>query len=177
MGRVWPRHGGRGRPLNSVVRLHVEIREAVVSEAEILSALALEAKAHWGYSSETIETWRDQLRISSADVASKPTFVGAINGDVAGFYSLAPSEHAWELDNLWVSPQYMHRGVGRALLAHALEVAFRGGASSVTVDADPNAEAFYLSCGATRSGEVPAPIPGEPGRIRPQLTFNERRAI
>src|SRR5258706_454534 len=22
VGRVWPRHGGRGRPLNSVVRLH-----------------------------------------------------------------------------------------------------------------------------------------------------------
>jgi hypothetical protein len=24
VGRVWPRHGGRGRPLNSVVRLHLE---------------------------------------------------------------------------------------------------------------------------------------------------------
>ncbi|MGE0358853.1 MAG: GNAT family N-acetyltransferase [Burkholderiales bacterium] len=176
MGRVWPRHGHRGRPLNWVVRLHMEIREAAVSEAESLSALALESKAHWGYSSKTIESWKDQLRISPADVASKPTFVGDISGDIAGFYSLAPSEHAWELDNVWVAPQYMHRGIGRALLNHALKVAFRAGASSVVVDADPNAEAFYLSCGATRSGEVPAPIPGEPRRVRPQLAFNERRA-
>lgn len=154
----------------------MEIREAVVSEAEALSALALEAKARWGYSSAALESWRDQLRVSSADIASKPTFVGTINGEVAGFYSLAPSKHAWELDNLWVVPQYMHRGVGRALLNHALELAFRGGASSIVVDADPNAEAFYLSCGATRSGEVPAPIPGEPSRVRPQLVFNEQRA-
>jgi len=41
----------------------------------------------------------------------------------------------------------------------------------VTVDADPNAESFYLACGADRCGEVPAPIRGEPGRVRPQLAF------
>jgi len=154
--------------------LHVEIREAVASEAESLSALALEAKAHWGYSPETIESWRDQLQVSPADVTSKPTFVGAINGVAVGFCSLAPSEQAWELDNLWVLPPFMHRGVGRALLSHALEVAFRGGAPSVTVDADPNAESFYLSCGAVRRGDVPAPISGQPNRVRPQLAFNGR---
>lgn len=150
----------------------MEIREAATSEAGTLSALALQAKAHWGYSGETLESWKDQLEISPSDVASKPTYVGAISGNIIGFYSLVPSERAWELDNLWVAPQLMRRGVGRALLAHALELAFRGGASSVIVDADPNAESFYLSCGATRYGEVPAPIPGQPNRVRPQLAFN-----
>ena len=174
MGRVWPRHGHRRRPLNSIVRLHVEIREAAPSEAAALSSLALEAKAHWGYSRETLESWKDQLEISSADVASRPTYVGSIGGNVVAFYSLAPSGTTWELDNLWVAPQFMNRGLGRALLAHALEAAFRGGASSVTVDADPNAESFYLSCGAIRYGEVPAPIAGQPNRVRPQLAFNER---
>jgi len=151
---------------------HVKIRKARASEAEVLSALALQAKAHWGYSLETLESWKDQLRISSADVASRPTYVGAINADIVGFYSLTPSGPVWELDNLWVAPAFIHRGVGRKLITHALELAFRGGASSVTVDADPNAEPFYLSCGATRRGEVPAPIPGQPNRVRPQLVFN-----
>jgi GNAT superfamily N-acetyltransferase len=150
----------------------VEIRKAVPGEAPALSALALEAKAHWGYARETLESWRAQLQVTSADVASKPTYVGAIDGRIVGFYSLASSGPAWELDNLWVAPPFMHRGVGRALLDHALEAALRGGASSVTVDADPNAEAFYLSCGAVRRGEVLAPIPGEPHRVRPQLAFD-----
>ena len=153
--------------------MHVEIRKAAASEAEALSALALEAKAHWGYSREAIDSWRDQLRISSENVEAKPTYVGAIDGVIVGFYSLAPSGHSWELDNLWVAPRFMHRGVGRALLDHAVEVAFRGGASSVIVDADPNAEAFYLACGAMRRGEVPAPIPGQPDRVRPQLAFDQ----
>ena len=153
--------------------MHVEIRKAAASEAEALSALALEAKAHWGYSREAIDSWRDHLRISSGNVEAKPTYVGAIDGIIVGFYSLASSGLSWELDNLWVAPQFMRRGVGRALLDHALEVAFRGGASSVTVDADPNAEGFYLACGAIRRGEMPAPIPGQPDRIRPQLVFDQ----
>ena len=154
------------------VRLRVEIREAIAGEAENLSALALEAKAHWGYSEATLSSWKEQLRLSSADLASRPTYVGSVNGEVVGFYSLAPSEHAWEIDNFWVAPRFMRHGAGRALLTHALEVAFRGGAICVTVDADPNAELFYLACGAMRVGEVPAPIPGEPNRVRPQLVFD-----
>ena len=57
------------------------------------------------------------------------------------------------------------------LAAHALETAARGGAASVSVDGDPNAERFYLACGAERRGEIAAPIPGEPGRVRPQFAF------
>jgi GNAT superfamily N-acetyltransferase len=151
----------------------LEIREAVESEAGILSALAFDAKAQWGYSRETMESWKGQLAFSVSNVASRPTYVAAISGEIVGFYSLAPSQRTWELDNLWVAPHFMRRGVGRALLTHALAVAFRGGATSVTVDSEPNAEAFYLSLGAMRCGEIAAPIPGQPNRLRPQLMFNE----
>lgn len=152
----------------------MEIRKAAESEAEALSALALEAKSHWGYSREVLESWGDQLSISPSDVVSKPTYVGVINGRVVGFYSLVPAGRTWELGHLWVAPQFIRRGLERALLAHALEVAFRGGASSVAVDADPNAEPFYLSCGAVRCGEVPAPVPGQPNRVRPQFQLAKR---
>src|SRR5260370_14767770 len=50
--------------------------------------------------------------------------------------SLVPSTQSWKLDHLWVLPQFMDRGIGRALVAHALETAARGGASCVIVDAD-----------------------------------------
>src|SRR6266404_5301275 len=149
----------------------MNIRLAQEHEAEALSGLALKAKAYWGYSADTIESWRQELSVSSDTITSRPTFVAAVGDQIAGFYSLVPSTHSWKLDHLWVLPQFMDRGIGRALVAHALETAARGGASYVTVDADPNAESFYLACGAARCGEVPAPIPGEPGRVRPQLAF------
>jgi ribosomal protein S18 acetylase RimI-like enzyme len=154
------------------VRLHVQIRPARGDEVEQLSALALAAKAHWGYSAETLNSWKELLQVTAADVASKHVVVGAIGDEIVGFYSLVPSTDSWKLDNLWVSPNFMDRGYGRQLLAHALESASRGGAHRVTVDADPNAESFYLTCGATRCGEVAAPIPGQPNRVRPQLAFD-----
>ena len=149
----------------------MNIRPAQGHEAKALTAIALEAKAFWGYPADTIESWKRELTVSTQTVTSRPTFVAMIRDEIVGFYSLSPSHHAWELDHLWVLPRFMERGIGRALVAHALETAARGGASSVTVDADPNAESFYLACGADRCGEVPAPIRGEPGRVRPQLAF------
>jgi len=149
----------------------VNIRPAQGHEAKALTAIALEAKAFWGYPADTIESWKQELTVSTQTVTSRPTFVAVIADEIVGFYSLSPSHDAWKLEDLWVLPRFMDRGIGRALVAHALETAARGGASSVMVDADPNAESFYLACGADRCGEVPAPIRGEPGRVRPQLAF------
>jgi ribosomal protein S18 acetylase RimI-like enzyme len=95
-----------------------------------------------------------------------------VDGRRAGFYTLAPAPRDWELDNLWVDPRCMAQGIGRTLLRHALQAARAGGAMRVHVDSDPNAEPFYLACGAVRTGSVPAPIPGDPGRVRPQLAFD-----
>lgn len=152
----------------------MNIRPARELEAEELSALAREAKAHWGYSAETIASWNRELSVSGRDIAAQPTFLVEVEGRIAGFYSLRPSSRAWEIDHLWVRPSFMRRGIGRALVTHALEAAASKGAASVIVDADPNAETFYRACGAIRYGEVPAPIPGQPGRVRPQLEFRAR---
>jgi len=149
----------------------VNIRPAQGHEAEALTAIALKAKAYWGYPADTLESWKLELTVSTQTVTSRPTFVAVIRDEIVGFYSLSPSHDAWKLEDLWVLPRFMERGIGQALVAHALETAARGGASSVTVDADPNAESFYLACGGVRCGEVPAPIPGEPARVRPQLAF------
>jgi molybdenum cofactor cytidylyltransferase len=158
-------------PLTADNYLQLNIRPAVESDAEVLSDVVMRAKSHWGYSAEALEGWRPELAVSPTNVREGPAFVAEESAEVVGFYSLRISGTAWELDNLWVLPESMHRGIGRALLAHALATAARGGAAEVIVDADPNAESFYLECGAIRRGEVAAPIAGQPNRVRPQLAF------
>src|SRR2546423_1211972 len=96
-----------------------------------------------------------------------------IGEELAGFYSLLPSEKSWQLDHLWVSPQFMRQGVGGGLLRHALQTAARAGAVEVTIDADPHSEPFYLKNGAIRCAEIAAPIAGEPTRVRPQLVLQQ----
>src|SRR5437016_2247491 len=124
------------RTLNAVDEMN--IRPAQGDEAEALSALALKAKAYWGYPVDAIELWRRDLTVSTHTIASRPTFLAVLADEIVGFYSLSPSHHSWALDHLWVLPQFMDRGIGRALMEHVIEAAARCGAYVVTRAADPN---------------------------------------
>jgi GNAT superfamily N-acetyltransferase len=141
------------------------------SEAATLSAIAFRAKAHWGYSAATLENWRQQLSVTPTQLQRQLAFVADVDGEPAGFYLLAPATGMWSLEHLWVAPEFMGRGMGSALLEHALRTGRDAGASQLRVDADPNAEAFYVKMGAARVGDVAAPIAGHPDRRRPVVMF------
>ncbi len=146
----------------------MRFRKARPDEAESLTRLVMEAKAHWGYSAEQLEAWRPSLTVTAEHLRSQPAFVLEADS-VVGFYSLRVVDDTCELDNLWVVPSEVGRGHGRELLTHATNLARSMGLSAILIDADPNAEYFYVHCGATVMGAVPAPIEGQPRRTRPQL--------
>jgi len=147
------------------------IRRALGSEASALSALAVDAKQYWPYAADDIERWRPLLAVTAADIATNPAFVAELDATVVGFYLLVPGATIWTLEHLWISPRFARRGIGRALLMHAVSTAQCAGAMAIAIDADPHAEGFYIACGAVREGVVAAPIASDPGRIRPQLSL------
>jgi predicted GNAT family acetyltransferase/predicted N-acetyltransferase YhbS len=147
----------------------MRIRPAEPREAEFLTELVMTAKAHWGYTARQLDGFRPALLISAEQLRTQPSFVIEDDGVVLGFCSLRPNGPVCELDNLWVAPAAMGRGSGRALLAHAADAARRLGFAEIAIDADPSATPFYVRCGAVVTGDVPAPIDGEPDRRRPQL--------
>jgi GNAT superfamily N-acetyltransferase len=156
------------QPTWSATGASIAIRRARPDEAPTLTAIALAAKAHWGYAAAQIERWRPVLEVTAGQLATQPAFVAAC-GSAVGFYSLLVDAAVCELDNLWVLPQHMGRGIGRRLLDHAMQTARDLGITTIQIDADPFAAAFYEKCGAVLNGTVPAPIDGDPQRVRPQL--------
>jgi len=82
----------------------MQIRRAVANDVDALSALAMSAKAHWGYSPAQLEGWRGLLQQSVDSVRTRPVFVAEIEGKMAGFYALLARGEAWELDDLWWRP-------------------------------------------------------------------------
>jgi ribosomal protein S18 acetylase RimI-like enzyme len=129
------------------------IRRAQRAEVRELSELALRSKAHWGYDAAFLEACREMLTVSPADVEAGAVFVAELEGAPAGFYRLGGSPPEGELEDLWVDPETMGRGVGSALLEHATASARKRGFTSVLVESDPHAEGFYRSQGAQRVGE------------------------
>ena len=172
-GITWTRVGFRrpgvaaGKPISKPVR----VRPAQPEEHGALSALARAAKAHWGYDAADLARWNDDLRISAESIARQPTYVAEHNGQRAGFVQLSLATDAAVLEHLWVAPEHMRKGIGRLLLRCGLAVATAWGCREVRIDADPNAERFYVACGARRIGAIEAPVVGAPRRVRPQLVI------
>ncbi len=138
--------------------------------ASALSALARAAKAHWGYPMSWLEQWRDQLTITPEFVAAEDTYAAEVEGQIVGFHALRATEQSIRLEHLWVLPQWMGQGIGRRLFEHAAARAAARGATCLTIDADPQAEPFYLRMGAVRVATIPSAIEGV-ARELPVLTF------
>ena len=147
------------------------MRLATGDDAPALTALARQAKSHWGYPSEWIELWRDELTITPAYIADHTTFVAAEDGVPVGMCALEKRADGGAIENVWIAPDRHRLGVGRALVMRALREAAMAGLSSVRVVSDPFAEGFYSRLGAERCGQVAAPMPGAPDRTLPVLAF------
>ncbi len=152
----------------------MEIRRARPEEAALLSDLALRSKAHWGYDAEFLERCRPSLTLTRRYIDSDPVYVAEDAGEVLGFYGLTGSPPEGELEYLFVDPARIGTGVGRSLIQHAFATARDSGFDSLSVEADPGAEPFYLRAGAEPIGERPSPA--QEGRYLPLLrvTLKER---
>jgi ribosomal protein S18 acetylase RimI-like enzyme len=147
----------------------VQLRPARPQEAAALSAIALEAKAALGYAEPLLQSWREALRIDAETIRQQLVQVATCEGTVAGFFCVDIAAAEARLEHLWVKPALQGRGAGSALMQEALRLASSRGARTMLIDAEPKAEAFYRRMGFERIGTVAAPIPGEPGRVRPQM--------
>ncbi len=141
--------------MNEVIAARQSIRPATGDHAGLLSALALRSKAHWGYDADFMRACRSELTYSAHDIVADcyEFFVCYHGNSVTGFYALdfTQSQNV-ELEALFVEPQYIGHGIGRALLRHAIERARTRGGEVLLIQGDPHAEGFYLAAGARRTG-------------------------
>lgn len=153
------------------------IRAGLATDLPTLDAIARAAKAHWGYSAAQLAAWHDDLTTRAESLRARPLFVAQRDGVPVGFVQVATDTAPWEIWALWIEPSRMRRGIGRALLERAMDLAAAAGQTELAIDADPHALAFYRACGARVVGEIAAPIDGEPDRARPQLRLPTRRSL
>ena len=138
----------------------MKIVRAKPEDAAALTEIAFAAKRHWGYPERWIQVWSDILTVTPELVTRNPTFSAMEDDCAMGFYSLTTRPRP-DLNHLWVLPNAMGRGIGRALFEHAVEQAKELGLATFEIEADPNAEAFYLHMGAKRIGTNVSEIGGE----------------
>lgn len=144
----------------------VRIRAAGPREGERLREIAIASKSYWGYEPDWVREWAAMGDFSPAGLRSKEAYVAEVDGQAVGWAALiSRSEVCW-LDDLWIEPEWIGRGVGARLFQHCAERARQLGASRMEWEAERHAVGFYGKMGGRylRDGE-----PGVWGRVNPVM--------
>jgi GNAT superfamily N-acetyltransferase len=124
------------------------IRQAATGEAQLLEELQRRSSDVW-------EEYREQLAANPDVIELPQSFIeqGWVrvavgrDGEPIGFSVVIPTDdQVHELDGLFVEPDHMRCGVGRALVQDAAARAARAGAERLEVTAGP-AQGFYEKVG------------------------------
>jgi ribosomal protein S18 acetylase RimI-like enzyme len=144
----------------------MEIRSAVPNDANVLSQVALSAKAYWGYSQNLMAAWKPMLTFSPEYFNENESWVAEADNKPVAFYTLQEKAGTAWIENLWVLPDYIGQGVGKQLFLHALSRTRELGYRILQLEADPNAVGFYEKMGMRKIGERHSEAEGQP-RILP----------
>ncbi|MBZ4224233.1 GNAT family N-acetyltransferase [Bacillus wiedmannii] len=146
----------------------MKIRNALLSEANELSELALHSKATWNYSEAFILACKEDLTITDEYIKNNFVYVLENDNTKIGFFSFLRNDNA--LDFLYIHPRYKGKGYGKILWEYVLEKVNELGIKSFTIDSDPNAKGFYLKMGAKLIGETPSTVFED--RLLPLLRYD-----
>jgi GNAT superfamily N-acetyltransferase len=136
-------------------------------EAAALTELCLRSKAVWGYDEAFMRACRAELTLTTAMMQSSGIMVAEVDGRLVGMVQVTVKEGLAELDKLFVEPTRLRAGAGRALFEWAASIARDAGATTMVIEADPEAAGFYRRMGAVAAGT--APSGSIPGRWIPRL--------
>ena len=135
------------------------IEKANIIDDKILTLITKKSKAFWGYSPEQIQEWDKNLTISQDYIKEHNVYKLTVNNLIIGYYSyFFKDEKEIELDNLFILPEYIGKGLGKYLVLDFLNRIKDQKAERIILDSEPNAESFYSKMGFVKIGEFETSI-------------------
>jgi GNAT superfamily N-acetyltransferase len=133
----------------------VVVRSAEPSETKALEALELRSSFIWEDYREDLLAHPDSVEVPKSAVLAGRVRVAVRDGRVVGFSVLVRrDDEVAELDGLFVEPDQILHGVGRALMADFVAMARHQRAGRIEVTANPKAAGFYEKLGFVADGPV-----------------------
>jgi ribosomal protein S18 acetylase RimI-like enzyme len=94
----------------------------------------------------------EYLILGPEGLAEGRTYVAEEDGAVVGFATWAETDGTTELEDLFVDPRYMRRGIAAALVNRIADILRARGVERLEVTANPHALDFYRAAGFTDCG-------------------------
>jgi ribosomal protein S18 acetylase RimI-like enzyme len=108
---------------------------------------------------------QEYLILGPEGLAEGRTHVAEEDGSVVGFATWAETAGTIELEDLFVDPRYMRRGLASALVSRIAEVLRARGAERLEVTANPHALGFYRAVGFIECGTAETDLGAAPRMV------------
>jgi GNAT superfamily N-acetyltransferase len=131
-----------------------EIRDGVAGDMAVLRQVFRRSSLSNDGERAKLLAHPEVLELSDLAVTQGRIRAAVSDGVIAGFASWLPGEHAVELEDLFVDPDWMRQGAGRALVLDVAGIASALGTRRVEVTANQDARAFYITVGFVVAGYV-----------------------
>lgn len=130
----------------------VRLRTATADDVPALRTVFRRAALANEGDRELLAAHPEFLEWSGTSIAEGRTRVAEMDGQVVGFATTLAGGEVAEVEDLFVDPDWMRRGIGRALVADLVVTTRAEGVSRIEVDANPHALAFYRDMGFVEVG-------------------------
>jgi GNAT superfamily N-acetyltransferase len=130
----------------------IHIRTAQINDLESLQEIFRRASLGNAGDRAALLANPDALVLNATSVVEQRTRVAIVDGIIAGFATLLRIGDAFDLEDLFVDPDFMRRGIGLALMQDAAAIARAQGVKRIEVTANPHALAFYERAGFVAAG-------------------------
>lgn len=131
------------------------IQPANATDHEHLTQITKKSKAFWGYSEDLLLVWDDALTITEDYIAKNDVYKFSVEDNIVGYYSyILEDEHNIKLDNLFLLPQYIGKGMGSYLMTDFLNRIQNQTHKRVYLESEPYAEGFYKKHGFQTIGKL-----------------------
>ena len=143
------------RQLGGRITPAVVVRAAAAEDVAALREVFRRASLDNAGDREVLLANPEVLVWSGEEIAGGRVRVAVEDRTVVGFATTVPVHGGLELEDLFVEPDRMRRGVGRRLVRDVLDFARAEGVEHVWVTANPHAMAFYTAVGFVPDGSAP----------------------
>jgi len=103
-----------------------------------------------------VQDWATAGDFEPESLGRRLVYVAESQGEPIGWAALVPRGEVGWLEDLWIEPDWIGRGIGRLLFEHVADRARQLGAQRLEWEAEPNALGFYERMGGAyvRDSEV-----------------------
>lgn len=122
----------------------MEITKANAEDHAVLTSITFQSKAYWGYSAAQMALWKEALTITATYILNHRVYKLVDGNRILGYYAyFLEKEDVVRMDNLFVLPEYIGRGLGSFLMRDFIARIQAENWLKVVLEAEPHAEKFY----------------------------------